>query len=46
MKKENILDLIDVLITDYLYFKSVGEWDEADKVDKEIEKYIDLIMAD
>ena len=46
MKKENILDLIDSLVIDYLYFKSVGEWDAANEVDLEIEKYIDLIMAD
>jgi len=45
MKKENILDLIDSLVTDYLYFKSIGAWDAADEVDLEIEKYIDLIMA-
>jgi hypothetical protein len=46
MKKENVLDLIDSLITDYLYFKSVGDFDAAEEVDLEIEKYIDLIMAD
>jgi len=46
MKKENVLDLIDSLITDYLYFKSVNDWDAAEEVDLEIEKYIDLIMAD
>ena len=46
MKKENVLDLIDLLVTDYLYFKSIGAWDAADEVDLEIEKYIDLIMAD
>jgi len=46
MTKENILDLIDSLVSDYLYFKSIGEWDAADEVDLEIEKYIDLIMAD
>ena len=46
MNKENILDLIEALVIDYLYFKSINEFETADKIDKEIEKYIDLIMAD
>lgn len=46
MKKENILDLINVLIEDYLHFKSTGDWDAAEEVDKEIEKYINEIIKE
>jgi hypothetical protein len=46
MKKENILDLINVLLEDYAYYKSIGALEAAEECGDEIEKYIDKIMAD
>ena len=46
MKKENILDLINVLLEDYTYYKNIGALEAAEECENVIEKYIDLIMAD
>ena len=46
MKKENILDLISVLLEDYTYYKSIGALEAAEECENEIEKYLDKIMAD
>jgi hypothetical protein len=46
MKKENVLDLINVLLEDYYYFKNVGDYETAEDINNEIEKYLDKIMGD
>ena len=46
MKKENVLDLVEVLLDDYLYFKSIGDYESAEECNNEIEKYLDKVMGD
>jgi hypothetical protein len=46
MKKENVLDLINVLLEDYYYFKSVGDYETAEDINGEIEYYLDKVMGD
>ena len=44
MKRENVLDLIEALLDDYLYFKSIGDHEAAEDIDNHIEYYLDKIM--
>jgi hypothetical protein len=46
MEKENILNLINVLLEDYTYYKNIGALEAAEECENEIEKYLDKIMAD
>jgi hypothetical protein len=46
MNKENVLDLVEVLLDDYLYFKSIGDYESAEECNNEIEKYLDKVMGD
>jgi hypothetical protein len=46
MNKENVLDLVEVLLNDYLYFKSIGDYESAEECNNEIEKYLDKVMGD
>jgi hypothetical protein len=44
MSKENVLDLVEVLLNDYLYFKSIGDYETAEECNNEIEYYLDKVM--
>ena len=44
MSKENVLDLIEVLLEDHSYFKSIGDHEAAEDIDNHIEYYLDKIM--
>jgi hypothetical protein len=46
MNKENVLDLVEVLLNDYLYFKSIGDYESAEECNDEIEYYLDKVMGD
>ena len=46
MKRENVLDLIEVLLEDHSYFKSIGDHETAEECNNEIEYYLDKIMGD
>jgi hypothetical protein len=43
MKKENVLNLVNALMEDYLYFKEIGDFEAAKECHNEMMSYLNKI---